>query len=332
MPIYNALDPETHFPVPPETRFAADLGFLGNRLPDREARVEEFFLAAAAACRARSFLLGGNGWEGQADAGQRPLRSGMSIPRDHNAFNCSPRAVLNISRESMARYGFSPATRVFEAAGAAACLITDAWEGIEQFFEPGEELLVAHDGAEVAELRAPASPPSAPREIGAGRAFAARWPSTPTRTAPSQWKHALEGSRAAAHEDRHPRSFDHLLMGQWPRDHLSRPAAGAQRARPRCPLSRARPPWYAREPRPAAPAVLPLANSIESVTELQTRFAAEIREADCVIVGSYVPEGIEVGEWVIAHAGGVTAFYDIDTPVTLAKLARGRLRVSRRRS
>jgi spore maturation protein CgeB len=69
---------------------------------------------------------------------------------DHNAFNCTPRAVLNISRESMARYGFSPATRVFEAAGAAACLITDAWEGVDFFFEPGKELLVAHDGEEVA--------------------------------------------------------------------------------------------------------------------------------------------------------------------------------------
>jgi spore maturation protein CgeB len=51
----------------------------------------------------------------------------------------------------MARYGFSPATRVFEAAGAAACLITDAWEGLELFFEPGVEMLVAHDGAQVAE-------------------------------------------------------------------------------------------------------------------------------------------------------------------------------------
>ena len=47
VPIYNALDPTTHYPVPPDPRFAADLGFLGNRLPDREARVEEFFLRAA---------------------------------------------------------------------------------------------------------------------------------------------------------------------------------------------------------------------------------------------------------------------------------------------
>jgi spore maturation protein CgeB len=59
--------------------------------------------------------------------------------------------VLNIARDSMANVGFSPATRVFEAAGAAACLITDAWDGIELFLKPGEEVLVARDGRDVAE-------------------------------------------------------------------------------------------------------------------------------------------------------------------------------------
>jgi spore maturation protein CgeB len=149
VPIYNALDPSTHFPVAPEPRFEGDLAFLGNRLPDREARVEEFFLRAAAQLPNRKFLLGGSGW------GDKPMPAnvqylGHVYTADHNAFNCTPKAVLNISRESMARYGFSPATRVFEAAGAAACLITDAWEGLEQFFEPNAEMLVARDGAEVA--------------------------------------------------------------------------------------------------------------------------------------------------------------------------------------
>ena len=69
---------------------------------------------------------------------------------DHNAFNCTPRAVLNVARDSMADIGYSPATRVFEAAGGAACLITDAWEGIEQFLTPDEEVLVARDGQDVA--------------------------------------------------------------------------------------------------------------------------------------------------------------------------------------
>jgi spore maturation protein CgeB len=149
VPIYNALDPATHYPVPPRDEFKADLGFLGNRLPDREARVEAFFLSAARLLPERSFLLGGNGW------GDKALPSnihfiGHVYTADHNAFNCSPTAILNINRASMARYGFSPATRVFEAAGAGACLITDAFEGVAHFFAPGREILVANDGAEVA--------------------------------------------------------------------------------------------------------------------------------------------------------------------------------------
>jgi spore maturation protein CgeB len=150
VPIYNALDPSTHHPDSPQPRFECDLAFLGNRLPDREARVEEFFLRAAAQLPQARMLLGGSGW------GDKPLPAnvrylGHVYTADHNAFNCTPRAVLNVSRESMARYGFSPATRVFEAAGAAACLVTDAWEGLETFFEPEREVLVARNGDEVAE-------------------------------------------------------------------------------------------------------------------------------------------------------------------------------------
>ena len=164
VPVYNALDPHTHHPVPPVGRFEGDLGFLGNRLPDREARVEEFFLRAATLAPASRFLLGGSGWE------DKPMPAnvgylGHVYTADHNAFNRTPKTVLNVSRESMARYGFSPATRVFEAAGAGACLITDFWEGIELFLEPGEEVLVARDGAEVAAHVLETSPERA-RQIG----------------------------------------------------------------------------------------------------------------------------------------------------------------------
>jgi spore maturation protein CgeB len=149
-PVYNALDPTTHHPVPREPRFAADLSFLANRLPDRERRVEAFFLEAAARLPDRRFILGGSGWD------DKPMprnveRLGHVGTADHNAFNASPRAVLNVARDSMAAVGYSPATRVFEAAGAGGCLITDAWTGIALFLEPGTEILVARDGRDVAE-------------------------------------------------------------------------------------------------------------------------------------------------------------------------------------
>ena len=110
------------------------------------------------------FILGGSGW------GDKPLPEnikyiGHVYTKDHNAFNCTPMAVLNISRNSMAKFGFSPATRVFEAAGAGACIITDYWEGIETFFEPGEEILVVKDGEQVVELLKSLTPERA-KKIG----------------------------------------------------------------------------------------------------------------------------------------------------------------------
>lgn len=149
IPIYNALDPSTHHPVDRDPKYACDLAFLGNRLPDREDRVDRFFFQAARRLPEHRFLLGGAGWESwQLPPNVRHI--GHVPTQDHNAFNVSPRAVINIARHSMAEIGFSPATRVFEAAGAGACLITDSWEGIDLFLQPGTEVLVARDDADVA--------------------------------------------------------------------------------------------------------------------------------------------------------------------------------------
>ncbi len=150
VPVYNGLDPDVHYRVAPDRRFTGDLGFLGNRLPDREARVDSFFFAPAARLPEMTFLLGGAGWADKATRANVRYFDHV-YTRDHNAFNSTPRAVLNISRDSMAAYGYSPATRVFEAAGAGACILTDAWKGLEMFLDPGAEVLVVHRGEEVVE-------------------------------------------------------------------------------------------------------------------------------------------------------------------------------------
>jgi spore maturation protein CgeB len=168
VPIYNALDPATHHPVPQRRDYACDLGFLGNRLPDREARVEEFFLRPAVILAGRKFLLGGSGWiEKLVPANVQ--RIGHVGTAAHNAFFCSGLATLNINRDSMARFGFSPPTRVFEAAGAGACLITDRWPGIEVFLEPDQEVLVAGSGEEVAAMVARLTPEHARKIANAAR-------------------------------------------------------------------------------------------------------------------------------------------------------------------
>lgn len=147
-PIYNGLDPEHHHPEPPSASLLCDLAFVGHRLPDREKRVEDFFLRAAQLAPEMKFVLGGEGWSGKAlPANVRWI--GHVATHRHNAVNCSARMVLNINRESMAHVGFSPPTRVFEAAGAGACLVTDEWPGIDHFFVPNREILVASSASEI---------------------------------------------------------------------------------------------------------------------------------------------------------------------------------------
>ncbi len=141
-PIYNALDPGTHHPVSPDPALACDLAFVGHRLPDREQRVEEFFLRAAELAPEMAFILGGEGWAGKPLPRNVRWIGHVGIA-DHNRVNCSARMVLNVNRESMASVGFSPPTRVFEAAGAGACVITDSWPGVDRFFALGSEILVA---------------------------------------------------------------------------------------------------------------------------------------------------------------------------------------------
>lgn len=150
-PVYNAVDPDTHHPVAPDPVLRCDLAFVGHRLPDREHRVEEFFLRAAQLAPEMNFILGGEGWAGKAMP--RNLRwIGHVGTGDHNRVNCSARMVLNINRDSMAAVGFSPPTRVFEAAGAGACVITDSWSGVETFFQPGKEILLASSAEEIVRL------------------------------------------------------------------------------------------------------------------------------------------------------------------------------------
>ncbi len=163
-PIYNGLDPETHYPVAPEPRWQAKMTFLGHRLPDREERVERFFMQIARALPEYRFLLGGEGWR-DYPLPANVIYRGHVTSGEHNAANSSAETVLNINRSSMADYGYSPPTRIFEAAGAAACVISDRWEGLEQFFTPGEEIFQIEDGLRLASLLRTLTPVAA-RQMG----------------------------------------------------------------------------------------------------------------------------------------------------------------------
>lgn len=147
-PIYNGLDPDAHFPAPPAARWQADLSFLAHRLPDREARVERFFLEPARRCPQLQFLLAGEGWT-TTSVPPNVHACGFVPPSEHNVLNASARLVLNVNRAAMAEAGFSPPTRIFEAAGAAAAVVSDTWPGMSLFFEPGREILIASGPEEI---------------------------------------------------------------------------------------------------------------------------------------------------------------------------------------
>ncbi len=146
--VYNAVDPDDYYAVPAEADRACDLLFMGNRMPDREQRVRDLFFKAAELAPDLQFILGGNGWEPN-DLPSNVRYIGHVPTAEHRAWNCSARMVLNINRADMAATGFSPPTRVFEAAGCACCVVTDAWQGVETFFEPGLEIIVARSAEDI---------------------------------------------------------------------------------------------------------------------------------------------------------------------------------------
>ncbi len=152
VPIYNALDPDDAFPGRRPIRASPPISaFSATACPTARRAWRSSSSSPRARLPDRRFLLGGVGWE------RPPLPDNVRAHRP-----CRHRRPQRLQRHARARCstspatawrqnGFSPATRVFEAAGAGACLITDAWEGIELFLEPGREVLVARDGAEVVE-------------------------------------------------------------------------------------------------------------------------------------------------------------------------------------
>ena len=151
--VYNAVDPDEYYPVEPDPARRCDLLFMGNRMPDREQRVRDLFFAAASAAPDLIFFLGGNGWD-TSDLTDNVRWIGHVPTADHRVWNCSARLVLNINRADMAATGYSPPTRVFEAAGCGSCVVTDTWQGIESFLAPGDEALLASTAGDlVAHLR-----------------------------------------------------------------------------------------------------------------------------------------------------------------------------------
>ncbi len=140
-PLYGSVDAHAHFPVPPVPELRCELSYLGTYAADRQASLLQFFIEPARQRPEQRFLIGGAQYPADFPWTAN-LHFMRHVPPDlHPAFFCSSRATLNITRQAMASFGYCPSGRLFEAAACGVPLLTDTWQGLDQFFTPGSEVL-----------------------------------------------------------------------------------------------------------------------------------------------------------------------------------------------
>jgi spore maturation protein CgeB len=165
LPVHDAFDPDAHPALPAREAYAADLALLAHWPPDPEARVAEYFFEPAQRLPQRQFLLAGSGWDSMAVPPN--VRTPGELPAaEHDAVYRAARAVLHVASDDRAPGGPSGLAQLLQIAGTGACPISHADAGVERFLEPGVEVLIARNGAEVAQHLEALSPERALR-IGA---------------------------------------------------------------------------------------------------------------------------------------------------------------------
>jgi spore maturation protein CgeB len=147
-PLYGSVDPDVHRPVPPVDAFRADLSYLGTYAEDRQQALETLFIESARQSPARRFLIAGAQYPPDFPWSGNIFFVRHLPPPDHPAFYCSARITLNVTRRVMAESGYCPSGRLFEAAACGTPILTDWWEGLNEFFEPGREIIVARNTAD----------------------------------------------------------------------------------------------------------------------------------------------------------------------------------------
>ncbi len=148
-PLYGSVDLESYHPVAPSEEFRADLSYLGTYAADRQQTLEELFLKPAGQLPQQQFRIGGAqyppdfAWHGNI------YFSRHVTPSQHPSFYCSSRMTLNVTRRAMKEMGYCPSGRLFEAAACGTPILSDWWEGLDGFFKPGQEILIARRAEDI---------------------------------------------------------------------------------------------------------------------------------------------------------------------------------------
>lgn len=147
-PLYGSVDPAVHHRVPAADRYRADLSYLGTYAADRQATPEALLIEPARRRPDRRFLIGGAQYPQDFPWSDNIYFVRHLPPSEHPAFYSSSRLTLNITRQAMAAMGWCPSGRLFEAAACGTPILSDWWEGLDRFFSPSTEILVARDTGE----------------------------------------------------------------------------------------------------------------------------------------------------------------------------------------
>jgi spore maturation protein CgeB len=148
-PLYGSVDPKTHYPVEPDPDRRSDLSYLGTYAADRQPALDALFLEPARRRPQLRFAIAGSQYPQGFPWGQNVFYFSHVPPPDHPSFYCSSGMTLNVTRGPMAAMGYCPSGRLFEAAACGTPVLSDWWAGLDEFFEPASEILIATTAEEV---------------------------------------------------------------------------------------------------------------------------------------------------------------------------------------
>lgn len=148
-PLYGSVDPDNHFPVLPVDHYRADLSYLGTYAEDRQQALIKFFIEPARRLSGNRFVIGGAQYPQEFPWTDNIFFVRHLPPAEHPAFFCSSQLTLNITRQAMAEMGYCPSGRLFEAAACGTPLLSDWWEGLDEFFKPNSEIIIAQKTEDV---------------------------------------------------------------------------------------------------------------------------------------------------------------------------------------
>ena len=149
VPLYGSVDPDVHRPVPRKNSYHAALSYLGTYSQDRQRTLHDLFIEPAMRVPEARFVMGGAQYPAEFPWTNNIFFVQHLPPSEHPSFFCSSRLTLNVTRAAMREMGWCPSGRLFEAAACGAPIISDSWDGLDDFFTPDSEILIASSTEDV---------------------------------------------------------------------------------------------------------------------------------------------------------------------------------------